>query len=122
MIAENTYNYSPYGNSICNLIYAMLCTRPGTSFAVETVSRLENTWDLHNGKPLKGSLDTFMGPQALCMTHVGDSRLVGSVILIRPIVRRSISYLRNAFLLGSGAISWYSRKQLFIALYMMDSK
>lgn len=47
---ENRMRKVPYSNTISNLMYTILCTRPDISFAIGTFSQFEATQDLFISK------------------------------------------------------------------------
>jgi hypothetical protein len=113
-----------YQSAVGSLMYAMMGTRPDIAFAVSAVSRFaSNPNDQHWNavkrilRYLKGSLElqlTFSGPIKNLIGY-SDSNWAGD-----HDTRRSTSgYIFN---IGSGAISWSSKRQPTVALSSCEAE
>lgn len=113
-----------YQSAVGALMYAMLTTRPDLAFAVSVVSRFSSNpvpahWSAVKGilRYLQGTLDqqlTFRG-DLTPLTGYTDADYAGDVA-----TRRSTSgYVFN---LGSGAISWQSKRQNTVAMSTCEAE
>ena len=114
----------PYASAIRSLMYAMLCKHPDICFAVGMVSRYQSNPGLAHWRAVKRILWYLRGTvdHALCY-HGRDLRLTSynyANWANDKDERKSTS--GYPFILGGGAVSWYSKKQSFIALSTMESE
>uniref|UniRef100_A0A2N9GLJ0 Integrase catalytic domain-containing protein n=1 Tax=Fagus sylvatica TaxID=28930 RepID=A0A2N9GLJ0_FAGSY len=121
---KNQMSKVPYASAIGNLMYVMLCTRPDICFAVSMVSRYQSNPGPAHWRGVKRILRYLRGTidHTLCY-HGGDLRLIGysdADWASDKDERKSTS--GYAFILGSGAVSWCSKKQSCIALFTMESE
>ena len=99
-------------------MYAMLGTRPDITFAVSVVSRYApNSTEIHI-KMVKRIFRYLRGTQSLCLAYWGDLAALKGYSDADwagdPETRRST--FRYVFNIGSGAISWSSKRQLIVTL------
>ncbi|KAL0453732.1 UNVERIFIED_CONTAM: Retrovirus-related Pol polyprotein from transposon TNT 1-94 [Sesamum latifolium] len=112
-----------YATAVGNLMYVMMCTRPDLCFAVGMVSRYQSNPEPDHWVAVKRILRYLKGTSdlALCY-HEGSLRLVGySDVDCSADRDERISTSRYAFLLGSAAITWCSKKQPCISLSTMET-
>ena len=113
-----------YQSTVGSLMYAMLGTRPDLAFAMSVVSRNASNPDFLHWQAvkrifryLKGSLKlqlTFRGPLQV-LSGYSDADLAGD-----HDTRRSTSGF--VFNIGSGAISWSSKRQPTVALSSCEAE
>uniref|UniRef100_A0A2N9G1R4 Uncharacterized protein n=1 Tax=Fagus sylvatica TaxID=28930 RepID=A0A2N9G1R4_FAGSY len=121
---KNQMSKVPYASAIGSLMYAMLYKHPDICFAVGMVSCYQSNPGLAHWRAVKRILWYFRGTidHALCY-HGRDLRLTSysdANWASDKDERKSTS--GYPFILGGGAVSWYSKKQSCIALSTMESE
>jgi len=103
-------------------MYAMLCTRPDICFAVGLVSRYQRNPRPTHWQAVKRIMRYLRGTTDLVIyDQRGDLKLRGySDADWGGDTDESRSTSGYVFTLSGGAISWYSRKQDYIALSTME--
>jgi hypothetical protein len=113
-----------YQSAVGTLMYAMLGTRPDIAFAVSVVSRFSSNPDKHHWKAVKRIFSYLRGSIDLNLVYEGDlSELVGHADANWGgdiDTRRSTTGF--VFDLGSGAISWSSKRQPTVSLSTCEAE
>jgi hypothetical protein len=113
-----------YQSAVGTLMYTMLGTRPDIAFAVSVVSRFSSNPDEHHWKAVKRIFSYLRGSIDLNLVYEGDlSDLVGHADANWAgdiDTRRSTTGF--VFNLGSGAISWSSKRQPTVSLSTCEAE
>jgi hypothetical protein len=119
----------PYKSAVGSLMYAMTGTRPDIANAVSLVSRFMSNPGLQHWQAVKRILRYLKGTRELGITFRG-STTPGEVVTIVAYSdadwggnidnRRSTS--GSIYLLGQGAVSWFSKGQKSVALSTMEAE
>lgn len=113
-----------YQSMVGSLMYLMLGTRPDLAYAVSVVSRYSSNPDDTHRQAVKRILRYIQGTRDLCLVFQGDLRPLrgysDSDWAGDPDTRRSTS--GYVFDVGSGKISWSSKRQATTALSSCEAE
>ena len=115
--SSKTIDATMYRQMICSLMY-LTNTRPDICFAVNTLRHVHLMVAKHVVRYLKGTVDYGLNHEEnynINLEVYKDSYWIGSAI-----DRKSTS--RCCFSMGSGVISWFSRKQSCVALNIAEAE
>src|SRR3954466_14041732 len=104
----------PYASAIGSIMYAMVCTRPGVSYALSATSRYQANPGESHLTTVKRTLHYLRRTKDMFLVYGGEDELIvkgytdASFQTDRDDFRPQSGYV---FILNGGAVSWKSSKQ-----------
>ena len=113
-----------YAQVIGCLMYAMTSTRPDIAFAIRKLSRYTSNPRTNQWRALRRVLWYLKATMAYRITYVSAPSILEGYLDASWITNLEYHSSTSScvFLLGGGAISWASKKQLYITTSTMESE
>ena len=113
----------PYHEAIGSLMYAMLGTRLDICFAIQTVSRFNNSPGLPHWEAVKWIFRYLIGMKDLWLGYGGQKReLIGYADADGSMAEDRKAVSGYVFIVNGGAISWSAKWQAIISLSTTESE
>lgn len=121
---EEDVDNIPYQEAVGCLLYLVQCTRPDIAFAVSDVSRFNSKYGRVHWTAVKRIMRYLKGTINYCINYrLGGDGLIGfSDADWASDVDKRRSCTGYVFLLGDGAISWASTRQVTVALSSTEAE
>jgi hypothetical protein len=115
----------PYASAIGSIMYAMVCTRPYTSYALSVSSRYQSDPGMAHWVTVKNILKYLRRIKNLLLVYGGNEELIvngGIDDSFMTDIDDSKSQSGYAFTLNGGAVVWKSLKQNTLAVCMIEAE